>query len=95
MSVARLKAWQCVGCGRIESQETCLGVCHDVPVHVVSAADYDAVRAELDALRLFVRQVALVRPRDGEWERTGRAIQARARRLLCPAGEDTVQPAAV
>ena len=91
----RLKAWQCVGCGRLESQETCLGICRDVPVHVVSAADYDALRAELDELRLFLSQVARLRPREGEWERTGRAIQARARRLLGPAGEDTVQPAAV
>jgi hypothetical protein len=40
----RTKAWQCIGCGRIESQATCLGICQDRPVHVVSAADYAAGR---------------------------------------------------
>jgi hypothetical protein len=50
---ARFKAWQCVGCGRIESQETCLGICQDRPVEVVSA-----------------------------WERSYRALQAEARRVL-------------
>ena len=79
---ARQKAWQCVGCGRLESQEQCLGICHDVPVEIVSAADYDAARREADALRLFARQLVLTTPRDGEWQRAYRAAQARARRLL-------------
>ena len=81
MSV-RTKAWQCVGCGRLESQQQCLGVCHDVPVEIVSAADYDAVRAEADRLRLFLKQIAVSRPRDGAWERSYRALQESARRLL-------------
>lgn len=83
---ARAKAWQCVGCGRIESQEQCLGVCRDVPVEIVSAADYDAARAEADALRLFARQIVLISPRAGEWERAYQALQERARRLLAGAG---------
>jgi hypothetical protein len=41
----RMKAWQCIGCGRIESNATCLGISEDVPITVVSAADYDAARA--------------------------------------------------
>jgi hypothetical protein len=71
----RMKAWQCIGCGRIESDATCLGICQDVPISVVSAADYDA-------LRLFLTQFVHTLPRDGEWQRTYRAMQARARRLL-------------
>ncbi|HYL88275.1 MAG TPA: hypothetical protein VEU32_05855 [Burkholderiales bacterium] len=42
--VARTTAGQCAGCGRIESDATCLGVCQDRKIVVVSAADYDAAR---------------------------------------------------
>jgi len=79
---ARVKAWQCVGCGRIESQEQCLGICSDVPVEIVSAADYEAVRAEADGLRLFLKQIVVSLPRDGGWQRSYRALQERAKRLL-------------
>jgi hypothetical protein len=79
---ARTKAWQCVGCGRLESAQQCLGVCHDVPVEIVSAADYDAVREEADALRLFLRRIVLSAPHDGGWERSWRALQEEAKRLL-------------
>ena len=63
---ARTEAWQCMGCGRLESQQTCIGVCQDRKVEVVSAADYDGAMAELDALRLFIRQLALVSPQGGQ-----------------------------
>lgn len=78
----RMKAWQCIGCGRIESDATCLGICEDVPITVVSASEYDAARRELDALRLFLQQLVHSSPRDGAWERSYRAMQERARRLL-------------
>lgn len=78
----RMKAWQCIGCGRIESDATCVGICQDVPITVVSAAEHDALRLELEALRLFLQQFVHTLPRDGEWQRTYRAMQARARRLL-------------
>ena len=79
---ARTKAWQCIGCGRLESQAQCLGVCHDVSIEIVSAADYDAAREEADALRLFLRQIVLSAPRDGSWERCYRQLRERAKRLL-------------
>ena len=78
----RTKAWQCAGCGRLDSDATCLGVCHDRRVELVSAADYDAARREIEALRLFIRQLALVSPRNDGWERSYKALQERARRLL-------------
>jgi hypothetical protein len=78
----RTRAWQCAGCGRLESQQQCLGVCHDVPVEIVSAAQYDAARGQTDALRLFLRQLVLSTPRDGSWERCYRELQERAKRLL-------------
>jgi hypothetical protein len=71
----RTHAWQCSGCGRLDSDATCMGVCQDRKVELVSAADYDE-------LREFVLQLSLVSPRDNEWERSYKALQERARRLL-------------
>jgi len=78
----RLKAWQCIGCGRLESDATCLGICQDRKVEVVSAHDYDEARREIEALRLFIRQLANVSPRGDNWERSYKALQAHARRVL-------------
>ena len=51
-------------------------------MEIVSAADYDAALAEIDAMRLFLRQVVASAPREGGWERSYRAMQERAKRLL-------------
>ena len=75
-------AWQCIGCGRLDSDATCMGVCQDRKVVLVSAADYDQSRREVDELRLFIRQLANIEPHGDTWERSYRALQERARRLL-------------
>jgi len=93
--VERLTAWQCIGCGRLEGPQPCIGVCQDRRIELVRAADHDAVleraaRAEQRAAVLgeFVRRLATTTPREGEWERGYRALQARARELLrLPGGE--------
>ena len=81
-----VKAWQCIGCGKIEAPQTCVGICRDVRVEFVYAADYEAALARVDAtqehlatLEGIVRQLATITPRDGEWERSYRALQERAR----------------
>lgn len=73
-----MKAWQCIGCGRLESSAPCLGICQDVPVELVYAAQYE------EALALL-RQLAWSKPREGEWERSFRELQSRARKLLAAA----------
>ena len=78
----RVQAWQCMGCGKLDSDATCLGVCQDRKVVLVSALDYDEARREVDELRLFIRQLANVSPRGENWERSYKALQERARRLL-------------
>lgn len=87
--VERTAAWQCIGCGRIESDATCLGVCQDRKIIVVSAVDYDQARRQIDELRLFIRQLANISPR-GDWERSYKALQGRARRLLAELESDQV-----
>jgi hypothetical protein len=85
----RLTAWRCIGCGRLEAAQPCIGVCQDRPVELVFAADHDETLAELaaarqqaEALARFVRELAYTTPRPGEWERSYRALQLRARSAL-------------
>lgn len=84
-----ISAWQCIGCGRIEAPQTCIGVCQDRRVEFVYASDLEeaqaahaATREEFARLEAVVRRLALSRPRDGEWERSYRAFQAQARDAL-------------
>jgi len=85
----RLTAWRCIGCGRLEAAQPCIGVCQDRPVELVFAADHDATLAQLaaargqaEALARFVRELAYTTPRAGEWESSYRALQKRARTAL-------------
>jgi hypothetical protein len=91
----RMTAWQCIGCGRIEGAQPCVGICEDRRTEFVYASDHDEVLAQLtlarrrtEALTALVRQLAHTTPREGEWERTYRALQAHARRTLAALGSD-------
>lgn len=81
-----VKAWQCIGCGRIEAPQTCVGVCDYRRTEMVYAGDHEEAleraRAEAAAFEALVARLAHITPRDGEWERTYRALQAEARRLV-------------
>jgi hypothetical protein len=86
MEVARIKVWQCIGCGRIDDPQPCVGICRDEKREYVPAPDHDAaiakVHADLDKLRRIVRELAGTTPRAGEWETNYRELQRRARLAL-------------
>jgi hypothetical protein len=84
-----IKAWQCIGCGRIEAPQNCVGICQDRRVEFVYASEHAdmeselvATRGERDALHSLVRRLAWSRPHEGDWERSYRALQTQARALL-------------
>lgn len=84
-----IKAWQCIGCGRLDGPQQCIGVCQDRKVELVYAAEYEAAMAlaqqaaaRAAALEDVVRRIALTTPHNGEWERTWRALQEQARRAM-------------
>ena len=88
-SVETIAAWQCIGCGRIDSPQTCIGVCEyrrtalvDADTHAKTRAALDAATRERDALLAFVRRLAFSHPRNGAWERSYRTLQEQAQRLL-------------
>ncbi|MGQ0524930.1 MAG: hypothetical protein ACT4P8_14875 [Betaproteobacteria bacterium] len=85
----RVIAWQCIGCGRIEGAQPCIGICQDRKVEFVYASKYEEALTELrrmqrevQILAAVARQLAHTTPREGEWERSYRALQDCARRAL-------------
>lgn len=85
-------AWQCIGCGKLEAPQRCIGVCRDRKVELVDARELADARAQVDALRTLVRRLALVTPRDGAWEKGYRAMQRDARALLLAASGAPTDP---
>jgi hypothetical protein len=91
----RVQAWQCIGCGKIEAPQTCIGVCQDRKVEFVYAFEHEETLAQLKlargkaaALGALVRQLARTTPHEGEWERSYRALQNQARRALAAGAGD-------
>lgn len=80
-----ITAWECIGCGRIEGARPCLGICQDRKVDFVYADEHAIVLAQLQRMTALVQQLAWTHPRDGEWEKSFRAFQERARRMLATA----------
>jgi len=37
----RFNAWQCIGCGRIDGPQACVGICQDRNTELVDARDFD------------------------------------------------------
>ena len=84
-----IQAWQCVGCGRIEAPQTCLGVCRDRKILMVAKDDHDRIVAErerterrVDIALAMLARVVHSTPRDGQWERSYRALQEQAREAI-------------
>ena len=84
-----VKAWQCIGCGRIEAPQTCIGVCQDRKVEFIYAFEHKEALVQLavarqraNALEALVRRLAVTNPRKGGWETTYRTMQEQARSIL-------------
>lgn len=82
-------AWQCIGCGKIEAPQPCIGVCQDRKVLMVGKGDYEAVVAERDALQVrlgkahaALQRFGLARPREGQWRQSWDALQLELREVL-------------
>jgi hypothetical protein len=87
--VDRITAWRCLTCGWTEAARECLGVCVRNRVDFVDAGEYDDVSAQYDQAHRQVgkfaavaRQLAWVRPRPGEEERTWQSLRSQAETAL-------------
>jgi len=73
--IETIKVWECVGCGRIDHPQPCVGLCQDRKAEYVRAEDY----RKLESL---LRRIAFTTPREGESGSAWRALQRDARALL-------------
>jgi hypothetical protein len=96
-----VKAWQCIGCGKIEAPQTCIGICQDRKVEFVYAFEHEEALAQardaqrrVEALAALVRRLAWATPRAGEWERSYRALQREARDALANDASALLAPGA-
>ncbi len=87
-SIQYVKAWQCIGCGKIETPQPCVGICQDRKVefvyrfeHEEVLAQLEAARRRLNALESIARRLAWTKPRDNEWEHSFRVLQDQVRAL--------------
>lgn len=78
----RIQGWRCIGCGRVEAPQPCIGVCQDRRVELVAASDYDALRTRVEALEAALALIARVTPHEDKLVDSWRALQGMARRLL-------------
>ncbi len=86
------KGWQCIGCGKIDVDRPCLGICQDRPVRVVVAEDYEALAERNRRLESIVRRLVWSTPRAGNWERSFKALQAEAVALTRDSEQATDTP---
>jgi hypothetical protein len=94
----RLTVWQCIGCGKIEGPQPCIGVCEDQKVELVYASAYDKaieqvaiIQRRAEALETIVRFIAHTTPHEGKWEASYRALQDKARQTLVAIGVDGIK----
>jgi hypothetical protein len=91
-----VKAWQCIGCGKIEAPQTCIGVCQDRKVEFVYAFQHEEALSRLEvarrrasALEALTRRLACTNLHKDGWEFTYRAMQEQARSTLAAIGSAT------
>ena len=89
-----ITAWRCIGCGRLEAPQSCIGVCQDRKVELVGAWDYAEALVRLEEaneriakLEALVVKLAHTTPRGGAWKDSYLALQAGARMLLVARGD--------
>lgn len=87
-----IDAWQCIGCGKIEAPQPCIGICQDRRVQLVDAAELAAAAqrekqllAKLHALAAPLRLLVMTTPHEGVCLRSWQALQQQARSLLADA----------
>lgn len=84
-----IKAWQCIGCGRLEAPQPCLGVCQDRKVllvgkdeHVQVLAQVEQLERRIHAMRMLLARFVGATPHAGGWERSWTVLQEQARATL-------------
>jgi hypothetical protein len=88
-TIEYMQAWQCIGCGKLDGPQSCVGICQDHRVSLVYASEYEELRKQLEVARADLalladqmRQIVNTTPKHQEWKRNYEALQELARRTL-------------
>lgn len=80
-----VQGWQCIGCGKIDVPQDCVGVCQDRRVNLVYEADYISLSATIEqkekyihVLEAVVHQLAWAKPHPGHVEESFHDLQQHA-----------------
>ena len=82
LTTERIAGWRCIGCGKVDAPQPCIGICQDRKVELVLAGDYDALLARTAELESVLALIARITPRDEEWKASWEALQQRARQVV-------------
>jgi len=84
-----IPVWQCIGCGRIEAPQTCIGVCRDKKVFVIGKGEHEEaleqlaeLRRQLAAARSQLQRFAQCTPKQDQADQAFSALQTQVRVLL-------------
>ncbi|PIQ38511.1 MAG: hypothetical protein COW59_01450 [Lysobacterales bacterium CG17_big_fil_post_rev_8_21_14_2_50_64_11] len=82
-------AWQCLGCGKLDAPQPCIGVCEDRKVELLPAQQYRDAIAQCDQARHALAQwhnlahrLLQTTPHDDAWQESYRVFQAQMAALL-------------
>jgi hypothetical protein len=84
-----IQAWQCIGCGRIEAPQPCIGVCKDRKVFMAGKDEHERVlagnavlQAQLQQAHEMLLRFGHAKPKPGQWEAAWHALQEQVREAL-------------
>ncbi len=77
-----IESWQCIGCGKIDVDRSCVGICQDQKVQLVLVADFNRLLSRNKKLESIVRRLVLAKPHPDTWEESFKALQTPSSRLL-------------
>ena len=80
--VETIEGWRCIGCGRVDAPQPCIGVCEDKRVELVLAEDYAEMAWRVEQLQEALALIARTTPKPDQLQASWLALQARARTLL-------------
>ncbi len=73
-----ITGWRCIGCGRIQVDGACVGICQDRAVRLVPAEEYERLAERNRRLESIVMRLVRSKPHPDAWEQSFKALQAEA-----------------
>lgn len=77
-----IEGWRCIGCGKVEAQRPCIGICQDRRIELVDARDHAEALLRIEDLEQVLALIARIDPKPEALADSWRVLQQRARKVL-------------